>query len=439
MPKVTIFSLDYDGCGDILFAEQVEQRGRILREEVLTIQKKLNNFLNEKANQGDQVELYIGSARQSEELDIKGDHTNKNGLCYKNYDLLCKTKKWTFRRLLLFKDIIPSYESITPSDLEHIRRDRPKIPIIKYQLLEIAKKHPKSTVDFYFIDDDSNNSIFEYLINHLKKNKKELPINVRLHLVRFDWMRELYDYENALELICVLEHTNKNRAKLQAHSQLPMLRDAKYSPFEYKEEFSYPFMEAAESNSLNDVDGVDDDSDESDECDDEFVKYIKPDELIQSYESDHAHRARKNCCDVISKSIIKAIMTVGFYSQALHRLSSSKKSSSRSPSQELTPSSPSKKLSPSESSQALTPSSPSKKLSHSELSQALTSSSLSKELSPSESSQALTPSSPLKKLSASESSQAFTFLSPSKELRHSHLSKEEDEENSVPKRRKIHG
>src|SRR6476620_9735075 len=96
--KVTIYSLDYDGCGDILFSDLLN--GQEI-QPLLEVKKRFSDYLDSKAADADSVEVYVGSNRQSYGLNKFNTEHNKNGSCFLNYQRLCNDKKWTFRTLLL--------------------------------------------------------------------------------------------------------------------------------------------------------------------------------------------------------------------------------------------------------------------------------------------------------------------------------------------------
>jgi hypothetical protein len=227
MANITIFSLDYDGCGDVLF-DQLMSRWGHLKFYLLPYKEKLEEFLARKTKVGNAVELYVGSNRQSNNLDRLGHFNNQNGWCFKNYQELCKKNKWTFRRLLA-ADIENGVEigsAMTPcSTLDYtLPLNGSKVTIIENQLRDVAINHPNDKVDFYFIDDDPpQDSLIKKLIHHFETNPnaKKLLRNVRLHIVRFDRSESI---EKAITVVRVLSY--EELAKTHA-SQSSALEDSK--------------------------------------------------------------------------------------------------------------------------------------------------------------------------------------------------------------------
>lgn len=215
MPDVVIFSLDYDGCSDILFKEyqryydyyQADPANRPEYREaamLFLLQQKFVEFLKEKAKDAKEVEGYIGSNRQSPALDRLNAKMNDNGLAFINLPQFYQSNGWTFRSLLL-ADIehrlspgsVFKKQSLCPCSRAHFDQD--KIQIIKNQLLDAAKNHPDNEVHFYFPDDDTDKKMLPRLKAYFEKEEnREKFKHIHLHLYEFDYYKAVKENKETL-------------------------------------------------------------------------------------------------------------------------------------------------------------------------------------------------------------------------------------------------
>jgi hypothetical protein len=227
--KVTIFSLDYDGCGEILFPDIVNSHKTDKKMPdsfdfflpLLTASKNiLMNLLNHVSAGSDVVELYVGSARQ----DILADEgaakqNSNNGLCFKNFEALCKDKEWTFRKLLLgdAEHNRPAGSTMCNRNLRSTHNTGSKAKLIEAQLSDIEKNYTGMDVDinFCFIDDDyvtdEHKNIY---LNELAKiyAVKPLPASIRnFSLIQFDWYGN-YVVTNGAYCGTLIFHTHISQA-----------------------------------------------------------------------------------------------------------------------------------------------------------------------------------------------------------------------------------
>ena len=153
--------------------------------------------------------MYVGSNRQSVSLDNFNTQKNKNGSCFTALSKYSQEKDWEFNGFLLadvvdekFKLRNPRLESGTAIknrryDCEF---DELKVSIIKHQLEDVIRNHgSEKKIKFVFIDDDIKNTIIKALQEHFVLNPDELPSNIELTLVKFDWYKAinqsmLWDY-----------------------------------------------------------------------------------------------------------------------------------------------------------------------------------------------------------------------------------------------------
>jgi hypothetical protein len=205
--QVTIISLDYDKCGSVLFGDASKSRqseaesnpelaSRLTRTLSIFAACKniLMNLLDHITVDSDAVELYVGSARQDIEWDEYNANKNNNGFCFQNYAALCeeknKEKDWTFRQFLL-GDAQQNLEAGTVMNNRQLRSEmsiKSKAELIAAQLENIQKDYAGKEVDidFYFIDDDSENIYHNELANIYFS--KSPPASIKnFSLIKFDW------------------------------------------------------------------------------------------------------------------------------------------------------------------------------------------------------------------------------------------------------------
>lgn len=204
MAKVIVISLDYDGCADILF-DEVLNSGKFDAEFIQYRKTIFENFLNKITEGYDVVEIYVGSNRQDVTLDEMGNNDNKNGFCFHNYEKLCVSKTWIFKKLLLADatNKLPAETSISNKSIKIARNfwennDFWKNEMLKNQFQSVIKDHPEDTIDFYFIDDDFYN--IRDVFNYFKQSRKRIPENINFFLVQHQWVK------NGLE--CIKEYGN---------------------------------------------------------------------------------------------------------------------------------------------------------------------------------------------------------------------------------------
>ena len=218
MTKIIAYSLDYDGCGDIFSDQLLKDQYEGKQDKFfLPLRQKLNQFLDDKAQEAKEVELYVGSNRQSQELDEGNALKHKNGSCFTNFQKLCRDKTqagkiWRFRPLLLGE------------------WDASKIAILKNQLLDIEHNHPKDEVDFYFFDDDANQEILPGLKTYFEKeeNAKLISKNIHLHFVKFDWFGEIVEGNKTLSEVAHIQGMKEPIDIAQPVTKRPLLHSSVY-------------------------------------------------------------------------------------------------------------------------------------------------------------------------------------------------------------------
>ena len=173
------------------------------------IKEKLEGYLSVYSDSCDGVSLYVGSNRQSVSLDDSNEQKNKNGSCFTALSKYSQEKDWEFNGFLLadvvdekFKLRNPRLESGTAinNGKYNCEFDELKVRIIKHQLEDVIGNHgSEKKIKFVFIDDDIDNTIIKSLEEHFVLNPDELPSNIELTLVKFDWYKAinqsmLWDY-----------------------------------------------------------------------------------------------------------------------------------------------------------------------------------------------------------------------------------------------------
>jgi hypothetical protein len=200
--KITVFSLGYDKCADILFDDiiKLHQSNAALAKKIMyflsllsACKNVLMNLLDHLSTDSDAVELYVGSDRQNVASDESNAKKNNNGSCFKNYAYLCQQKNWIFRKFLL-------------SDAQ-VNDTSSKAELIAAQFNDIKNNYAGKNVDidFYFIDADSKNIYHNELADIY--STKPLPANIKhFSLIKFDWY-DLYTHKNEICCGTLLFHT----------------------------------------------------------------------------------------------------------------------------------------------------------------------------------------------------------------------------------------
>lgn len=176
--RKVVISLDYDCCGEVLFADGIVD-GPIKKNTLLKFFEKITN-------QAPTIELRVGSLRQDEDVDLLNHNRLKNGLCISNYKKFSKEKDWQF-----VEPHIRYYFSEYFDQPTNVK----KLVIVKNQLEDVSHSYPDQYIDYYFIDDDypspesrAKKSIFQTLIEELPE---WIPHNVIVHIYRYDCFNEV--------------------------------------------------------------------------------------------------------------------------------------------------------------------------------------------------------------------------------------------------------
>jgi len=195
MAKITILSLDYDGCSDILFDDVVTTQSIKSESTLRHLRSLFEELLNRITADSSIVELYVGSDRQDNQLDNLGNSVNRNGLCFKNFEKLCNEKNWRFKKLLMadIANLLPCGHSMENSGVK-ITNDFVKINnwssksksvILNHQLQDVIKNHPGDEINFYFMDDHDYN--IRSVVEYFGKSRNLIPDNIDFYLVEHNW------------------------------------------------------------------------------------------------------------------------------------------------------------------------------------------------------------------------------------------------------------
>ena len=165
------------------------------------IKEKLEEYLSTYSYSSDDVSLYVGSLRQSIIQDQHNSRQNKNGSCFEAYQRYSQAKGWSFNHLLsadITNKLPPGTAMV--NKMYDCNVDELKVSIIKHQLEDVIRNHgSEKKIKFVFIDDDIDNIIIKSLEEHFVLKPDELPSNIELTLVKFDWYKAinqsmLWDY-----------------------------------------------------------------------------------------------------------------------------------------------------------------------------------------------------------------------------------------------------
>lgn len=200
--KIIVYSLDYDGCTDILSDELYAKYkdNNEITSALSLLRNKLNAFFDKNEEISKDVEVYVGSNRQSKYLDKKNTDCSGNGSCFTTFDRLCTQRNWMFRPLLLadVHNNQPSGSSWQDENLHCGYFEPCKTDILYHQLRDTEKNHPNNEIHFYFMDDDAHHEILPGLKKFCTARSKDLSRNIHIHLIKFDWYGEIAEHNQTL-------------------------------------------------------------------------------------------------------------------------------------------------------------------------------------------------------------------------------------------------
>lgn len=241
--KISVISLDYDGCSDVLKLENVigiknidgkyypcnaitGSRASIanhhpsLEAAYLQFHRTLVDLLDSAEEGARAVELYVGSNRQNAALELFNMVKNKNGSCFATFGAFVKNKNrsgsmvpWSFRKLLL-ADVEDSRGNVRePKALDMVLKDKLsglrdekhyqckfdelKTNTILEQLKDVARHHPDTHIEFTFIDDDGKDKIIPALQHAIETayadphQQPQLPKHITVKLIKYDYFHAL--------------------------------------------------------------------------------------------------------------------------------------------------------------------------------------------------------------------------------------------------------
>lgn len=220
MKEIVILSLDYDGCGDLLFEEAMETGRHIwsckhlpgYTEVIKEARSALEYLLTFETTGADVVELCVGSKRQGRKFDKYCCDINENGLVFEMYADLAEKRQWNYNRLLLADFELDTgelrsqprepgtamgrlkknetgkykYENDYIADRLAGPINNDKERILTRQIESAILNHPEKKIKFVFIDDSLD--VIRFIANYFNpETNSRLPSNVELKLIQFDY------------------------------------------------------------------------------------------------------------------------------------------------------------------------------------------------------------------------------------------------------------
>ena len=234
---IVVYSADYDGCWDILFApvrRLLIKNNNNRSNKYSYIRNKLVNNIKFFFNKSRKHILMVGSARQSIEMDQYNRNIHKSqhkkmgirykkneGYCLRDFNNISSLNKWTLLRFL-YPDISKStYSKVAENMARDIEAQKggdmtnknivwtnpsicpgkkliKKSEIIFSQINILNILYPKKKILYLFYDDDSSGNIFNEITTKLKK--KKIPSNITIKLYRFNWFNILNKSDELTEI-----------------------------------------------------------------------------------------------------------------------------------------------------------------------------------------------------------------------------------------------
>ena len=232
--KVVIISQDYDGCFSIMtdvgitremrlnhvFWEKTPPYGQAIHPMLAAARQKFDDYLSAMTERADEVRVYVGSDRQSFEMDQHNAQHNQNGSVFPALRQLCEDrntaeKPWIFESLLMsdpldytqgrfgrVRGLSLACMTDTPAAVQYSvvdphRCGRSKVSMLLNQMWDASRQNPDATeLEFHFIDDR------EDLIVDVLRNIRpdQLPPNMTLSVTKFDYVGLIQQEAGALAL-----------------------------------------------------------------------------------------------------------------------------------------------------------------------------------------------------------------------------------------------
>lgn len=232
--KVVIISQDYDGCFSIMtelgaYAEMTKKNAvfwkrypssEAVHPWIASIRGAYDYYLDKITCDADEVRVYVGSDRQSFELDYCNHIVNGNGSVFPALKKFCQDKStaekpWIFEPLLLSDPLDEEQgpygrvrgESLlrminTPSDVQYKvvdpdKKINSKVSMLLNQMWDAYRQNPDATyLQFHFVDDKE--SLIQDVLKNIKPNL--LPPNMTLFVTKFDYIGMIMKEPGALSL-----------------------------------------------------------------------------------------------------------------------------------------------------------------------------------------------------------------------------------------------
>ena len=238
--RTIIISQDYDGCYCIMtdagFAAERDQinasywrpfiaGGGDYAAQIKPIRDRYNAFLNDITVDAESVHVYVGSDRQSKDLDDLNADNNHNGSVFPALENLCRerttlAKPWKFEPLLLADPLITgtepykrkrgeAYQHITKREEPQLSNSEPRVyfrdaagklktskrPLLLNQMWDAYRQNPEATeLEFHFIDDRQD--LIDDVLERL--DPSEMPPNMTLVVSKFDYLGIMEEDAKAL-------------------------------------------------------------------------------------------------------------------------------------------------------------------------------------------------------------------------------------------------
>lgn len=237
--STTAISLDYDGCGSILFAENQENIVQFIfdklkhleifqenqdalkaniEENIISLRAKLRQIIDDESKDSEHRILLVGSNRQDPATDLYNSVLQKNHRCFELFRKYSEQNGFNFCELLLgdiydvrgnkresplpigttiqtsypvIEDSLPRerlMEALKPHCLSP--SSNTKKMLIQTQVDHIAEslKDGQEPTPFIFLDDRQD--IIDSLMTQIKNNELMVPPNIRFKPIKFDFMEE---------------------------------------------------------------------------------------------------------------------------------------------------------------------------------------------------------------------------------------------------------
>lgn len=216
MPRKAVFGIDFDGCGEIvnwraIYFDEISALNLANNKDLAALnqlkykacEKVFIETLKSLAQHRDNPEVTCASNRQSGRLDNLMQHryggAGSNLSALDTLSNFAQRQQFAFNPVLLVDAVLGmpvgsgflnrklGTHKLNIKDGPAGEWDPAKCWMLSHQLNVLAEASPNQEIDFFFFDDDHKQTIFSGLEVYFLQNPDCFPVNIHLHMMKFDY------------------------------------------------------------------------------------------------------------------------------------------------------------------------------------------------------------------------------------------------------------